>query len=161
MKHKDESSHFMEKRNKNLEDDASQQHNENKFKGAVKVDESGSYQDVNSRAGKEFESDSAQIDKVLKSLKNNKSHIEWDGRKYVPKSMDLNRINVCKIRNRQVFDELRIKASFVMTSILLPVNICPDDVGIGDMIMKGTLLLIFQAWMKNVIKFFFVLKIAT
>jgi len=128
----EESSHFMEKGSKHLEDDASQHHQANKFKEAVKVDESGAYQDVNSRADKEFKSGKVQIDEVLNMLKNNKSHIEWDGRKYVPKAMHLNRINLCIIHNRQVFDELRTNASFVMTSIPLPVNIFPDDVGISE-----------------------------
>lgn len=127
----DESSHLKEEARKHLEDDANQHHKANKFKGAVKVDESDSYQDVNSRSDKEFKSGRVQIDEVLKMLKNNKSHIEWDGKKYVPKSMDLNRINICIIHNRQVFDDLRTNASFVMTSIPLSVNIFRDDQGIS------------------------------
>ena len=48
----EESSHFMAKASKHLEDDASHHREANRFKGAVKTDESGSYQDANSRADK-------------------------------------------------------------------------------------------------------------
>ena len=131
-----ENSNFMEKASKNQEDDASRYHLESKFKGTAKVDESDSFHVINSSTDKDSKTRNERMEEFLKMLKDNKSHIEWDGKKYIPKQMKMNRVNVGKIRNRQVFDELKMKASFINTSILLPVNIFPDDED-SSKIMEG------------------------
>ena len=78
-----------------------------------------------SNGSKELDSGSHDTLKVRKLLEKNKNHIEWDGEKFVPKSMDLVRVNLGKIRSGQVFNDLKTRASHIVASICLPVNIAP------------------------------------
>ena len=76
-----------------------------------------------STANKELDSGSREIQTVRKLLDDNASHIEWDGIKFVPRSMDLNRINLGRIRSSQIFHNLRTSATHVISRICLPINV--------------------------------------
>ena len=81
-----------------------------------------------SKANKERDSGSQEIQRARKMLDDNASHIEWDGIKFVPKSMDLNRINLGRIRSSQIFNDLRTSATHVMTRIYFPINVLPTGI---------------------------------
>lgn len=124
-----------EKDSKNQDEDASKHRRESKNKTAVKEDVADSYKIELSNAVKNLDSGSRKLEKMRKILAENKSHIEWDGKKFTPKSLDLNRVNVGKIRSKKVFRELRTIASFIAASICLRINV-PNNKDASDGMVK-------------------------
>ena len=120
-----EDGNIVEKTSIRQDSDFSAHHDENQLKEFVKVGEADSFGALSRNANKDLDSSSEGIEIARKRLEDTKNHIEWDGEKFVPKEMQLNRINLTKIRSRQVFEDLRIRASRIVTSICLPVKILP------------------------------------
>ena len=118
-------------------DNASKHHEKDKLAKSGKTDLDDTHKFSLSQSGQELDSGSMNTAALRNRLMDNKNHIELDGKRFVPKSMDLVRINVGKIRSRQVFNDLRTKASYIVASICLPVNVAPQGQSIYDK-MKGT-----------------------
>jgi len=120
-----EDGNTVEKTSIRQDEDSSVHHDESKLKEGVKLGEADSFGALSSNINKDIDSSSENTQKVRKQLEDNKNHIEWDGEKFVPKEMQLNRVNLTKVRSRQVFEDLRIRASRIVTSICLPVKVLP------------------------------------
>lgn len=118
-----EGSNTAEKSSQRYYDDASAHRDVNNLKEAEKADQADSLCFHSSDANKELDSSRESRKKARKQLEDNKNHIEWDGEKFVPKEMNLNRINLTKIQSKQVFEDLRIRASRTVTSICMSIKI--------------------------------------
>ncbi len=57
--------------------------------------------------------------------------IEWNGEKFVPKSMNLTRINLSTIRNRQALQDKEVVVSYSTAFLDLKMNV-PDDAGFSS-----------------------------
>ena len=69
-----------------------------------------------SRAGTESK------DNLEKLFYESKDHVEWDGTKFVPKEMELSRINLAKLRDRQAFQDVNVKVSYTTSMLHIDVE---------------------------------------
>ena len=98
-------------------DSATKRHTEDKLAKSGKTDLDDNHKVIKSQSGQELDSGSLNTAALPNRLMDNKNHIKLDGKRFVPKLMDLVRINVGKIRSRQVFSDLRFKASYILVAI--------------------------------------------
>jgi hypothetical protein len=57
-----------------------------------------------------------------KLLEKSRDHVQWDGEKFVPKPMQLSRINLGKFRNPQLFEDYKIRVRYVNAKLFVPIK---------------------------------------
>ena len=57
-----------------------------------------------------------------KLLEKSRDHVQWDGEKFVPKPMELSRINLGKFRNPQLFQDYKIRVRYVNAKLFVPIK---------------------------------------
>jgi hypothetical protein len=60
---------------------------------------------------------------VEKLLQESKNHVEWDGEKFVPKPMQLSKINLGKFRDSQSFQDRNIRVRYTTAELSTPIKI--------------------------------------
>jgi hypothetical protein len=60
---------------------------------------------------------------VKKLLQESRNHVEWDGEKFVPKPMQLSRINLGKFRDSQSFQDRNIRVRYTNAELSAPIKI--------------------------------------
>jgi hypothetical protein len=65
------------------------------------------------------ESSKEDVEKLLQESKN---HVEWDGEKFVPKSMQLSRINLGKFRDSQSFQDRNVRVRYTNAELSAPIK---------------------------------------
>jgi hypothetical protein len=60
---------------------------------------------------------------VEKLLEESKNHIQWDGEKFVPKPMQLSRINLAKFRDSQTFQDRNVRVRYTNAELSAPIKI--------------------------------------
>ncbi|XP_046637878.1 interaptin-like isoform X1 [Daphnia pulicaria] len=60
---------------------------------------------------------------VEKLLQESKNHVEWDGEKFVPKPMQLSKINLGKFRDSQSFQDRNIRVRYTTAELSAPIKI--------------------------------------
>ncbi len=63
------------------------------------------------------QSNSRESEALDKLLKENSSHVEWNGEKFIPKPMALSRVNLSTFRNRQDFKDIKTTVSYNMATL--------------------------------------------
>ncbi len=111
-----------EEENKNFENKETIQHNFN----------SNSWADVDrissiiseKMANESFGSSQVEITKedVEKLLQESRNHVQWDGEKFVPKPMQLSRINLGKFRDSQSFQDRNIRLRYMTAELSAPIK---------------------------------------
>ena len=61
-------------------------------------------------------------ERLSKLYKESKDHVEWDGEKFVPKPMDLFRINLANFRDSQLFQDRKVRVSYITAILTAPIN---------------------------------------
>ncbi len=61
-----------------------------------------------------------ELDKLFQESKDT---VQWDGEKFAPKPMTLSRINLAKLRDRQSFQERKVRVSYTNAMLSIAVNI--------------------------------------
>jgi hypothetical protein len=62
-------------------------------------------------------------EEIAKLLKESKDHVQWDGEKFVPKPMQLSRINLGKFRDSQSFQDHNIRVRYTNAELSAPIKI--------------------------------------
>jgi hypothetical protein len=111
---------FSDEENKNLENKGMIQHNFN----------SNSWTDVdriiseimanNSDGSSQVEILEEELEVLLQESKN---HVQWDGEKFVPKPMQLSRINLGKFRDSQSFQDRNVRVRYMTAELSVPIKI--------------------------------------
>ena len=57
-----------------------------------------------------------------KLLEKSRDHVQWDGEKFVPKPMQLSKINLGKFRNPQLFQDYKIRVRYVNAKLFVPIK---------------------------------------
>jgi hypothetical protein len=60
---------------------------------------------------------------VKKFLQESRNHVEWNGEKFVPKPMQLSRINLGKFRDSQSFQDRNIRVRYTNAELSAPIKI--------------------------------------
>ncbi|XP_046645606.1 uncharacterized protein LOC124336048 isoform X3 [Daphnia pulicaria] len=60
---------------------------------------------------------------VKKFLQESRNHVEWNGEKFVPKPMQLSRINLAKFRDSQSFQDRNIRVRYTNAELSAPIKI--------------------------------------
>jgi hypothetical protein len=73
------------------------------------------------------DSDSSRRVEILKAdveklLQESKNHIQWDGDKFVPKPIQLSRINLAKFRDPQLFQDRKVRVRFMNAELSVPIK---------------------------------------
>ena len=61
-------------------------------------------------------------EELSKLYKESKDHVEWDGEKFVPKPMELFRINLANFRDSQLFQDRKVRVSYITAILTAPIN---------------------------------------
>ncbi|XP_046651567.1 uncharacterized protein LOC124342588 isoform X5 [Daphnia pulicaria] len=72
-------------------------------------------------------SDSSRRDEILKEdveklLQESRGHVQWDGDKFVPKPMQLSRINLGKFRDSQSFQDRNVRVRYTNAELSAPIK---------------------------------------
>jgi hypothetical protein len=59
---------------------------------------------------------------VEKLLQESRNHVEWDGEKFVPKPMQLSRINLGKFRDSQSFQDRNVRVRYTNAELSAPIK---------------------------------------
>jgi hypothetical protein len=59
---------------------------------------------------------------VKKLLQESKNHVQWDGEKFVPKPMQLSRINLGKFRDSQSFQDRNVRVRYTTAELSTPIK---------------------------------------
>jgi hypothetical protein len=59
---------------------------------------------------------------VGKLLQESRNHVEWDGEKFVPKPMQLSRINLAKFRDPQSFQDRNLRVRYTSAELSAPIK---------------------------------------
>jgi hypothetical protein len=59
---------------------------------------------------------------VEKLLQESRNHVEWDGEKFVPKPMQLSRINLAKFRDSQSFRDKNVRVRYTTAELSAPIK---------------------------------------
>jgi hypothetical protein len=59
---------------------------------------------------------------VEKLLQESRNHVQWDGEKFLPKSMQLSRINLGKFRDPQSFQDRNIRVRYTTAELSAPIK---------------------------------------
>ena len=57
-----------------------------------------------------------------KFYEESKDHVQWDGEKFVPKPMQLSRINLAKFRDTQSFQDKKVTVRYTTAVLSTPIN---------------------------------------
>ena len=73
------------------------------------------------------DSDSSRRIEILKAdveklLQESKNHIQWDEDKFVPKPIQLSRINLAKFRDSQLFQDRKVRVRFMNAELSVPIK---------------------------------------
>jgi hypothetical protein len=60
---------------------------------------------------------------VGKLLQESRNHVQWDGEKFVPKPMQLSRINLGKFRDSRSFQDRHIRVRYTTAELSAPIKI--------------------------------------
>jgi hypothetical protein len=60
-----------------------------------------------------------EVDKLLQESRN---HVQWDGEKFVPKPIQLSRINLAKFRDSQSFQDRNVRVRYTTAELLVPIK---------------------------------------
>jgi hypothetical protein len=60
---------------------------------------------------------------VEKLLEESQNHIQWDGEKFVPKPMQLSKINLDKFRDSQTFQDRNVRVRYTNAELSAPIKI--------------------------------------
>jgi hypothetical protein len=60
---------------------------------------------------------------VEKLLQESRNHVQWDGEKFVPKPMQLSRINLGKFRDSQTFQDRNVRVRYTNAELSAPIKI--------------------------------------
>ncbi|XP_046457079.1 uncharacterized protein LOC124204112 [Daphnia pulex] len=128
--------HNTEQQNENTENvkRSSDEHKRN-FKNNEKIQhnyDSNSWADVDrissTISGKmAIDSDRSRRVEILKEdveklLQESRNHVEWDGEKFVPKPMQLSRINLGKFRDSQSFQDRNVRVRYTNAELSAPIK---------------------------------------
>ncbi|XP_046647937.1 uncharacterized protein LOC124337953 [Daphnia pulicaria] len=61
-------------------------------------------------------------EEIAKLLKESKDHVQWDGEKFVPKPMQLSRINLGKFRDSQSFQDRNVRVRYTTAELSAPIK---------------------------------------
>jgi hypothetical protein len=71
-------------------------------------------------------SSSSQVEitkeEMAKLLQESKNHVQWDGEKFVPKPMQLSRINLGKFRDSQSFQDRNVRVRYTTAELSAPIK---------------------------------------
>jgi hypothetical protein len=56
-------------------------------------------------------------------LQESKNHVQWDGEKFVPKPIQLSRINLAKFRDSQSFQDRTVRVRYTTAELSVPIKI--------------------------------------
>jgi hypothetical protein len=59
------------------------------------------------------------VDKLLQESRN---HVQWDGEKFVPKQVQLSRINLAKFRDSQSFQDRNVRVRYTTAELSVPIK---------------------------------------
>jgi hypothetical protein len=111
---------FSDEENKNLENKEMIQHNFN----------SNSWTDVDRIISEIManNSDGSSQVEILKEelevlLQESRNHVQWDGEKFVPKPIQLSRINLAKFRDSQSFQDRNVRVRYTAAELSVPIKI--------------------------------------
>jgi hypothetical protein len=111
---------FSDEENKNLENQGMIQHNFN----------SNSWTDVDRIISEIManNSDGSSQVEILKEelevlLKESRNHVQWDGEKFIPKAIQLTRINLEKFRDSQSFQDRNVRVRYTTAELSVPIKI--------------------------------------
>jgi hypothetical protein len=62
------------------------------------------------------------IKDVEKLLKESRDNVQWDGEKFVPKPMQLSRINLDKFRDPQSFQDRNVRVRYTYAELSAPIK---------------------------------------
>jgi hypothetical protein len=62
-------------------------------------------------------------EEVEKLLQESKDNVQWDGEKFVPKPMQLSRINLAKFRDSQSFQDRNVRVRYTTAELSAPIKI--------------------------------------
>lgn len=62
-------------------------------------------------------------EEMEKLLKESKERIEWDGQKFVPKPMELSRLNMVKLADKQAFRDVTARVSYTTSMLTIAVQV--------------------------------------
>ncbi len=73
------------------------------------------------------DSDSSRREEILKEeveklLQESRNHVQWDGEKFVPKPMQLSRINLGKFRDSQSFQDRNVRVRYTTAELSAPIK---------------------------------------
>jgi hypothetical protein len=114
---------YSDEENKNLENKERIQHNFNSNSWAD-VDRISSV--ISGKMANESDGSSqVEITKedVEKLLQESRNHVQWDGEKFVPKPIQLSRINLGKFRDSQLFQDRNIRVRYTTAELSAPIKI--------------------------------------
>jgi hypothetical protein len=61
-------------------------------------------------------------DEVEKLLQESRDNVQWDGEKFVPKPMQLSRINLSKFRDSQSFQDRNVRVRYTTAELSAPIK---------------------------------------
>ncbi|XP_046459432.1 uncharacterized protein LOC124205909 [Daphnia pulex] len=61
-------------------------------------------------------------EEVKRLLQESRDHVQWDGEKFVPKPMQLSRINLCKLRDSQSFQDRTVRIRYTNAELSMPIK---------------------------------------
>jgi len=61
-------------------------------------------------------------EKMAKLLQESRNHVQWDGEKFVPKPMQLSRINLNKFRDSQSFQDRKVSVRYTTAELSAPIK---------------------------------------
>jgi hypothetical protein len=62
-------------------------------------------------------------EEMAKLLQESRNHVQWDGEKFVPKPMQLSRINLGKFRDSQLFQDRNVRVRYTTAELSVPIKI--------------------------------------
>lgn len=60
---------------------------------------------------------------LTRLIKEAKETVMWEGERFVPKQMNLSRVNLAKLKNSKVFQERNVKVAYSTTTLSMNVNV--------------------------------------
>jgi hypothetical protein len=59
---------------------------------------------------------------INKLLQESKNHGEWEGEKFVPKALDLSRVNLAQLRDTQSFQDRKVSVRYSTAVLSTPIH---------------------------------------
>jgi len=67
-----------------------------------------------------------EAQELIKDYFENRNKVEWNGNKFIPKSMSLSKINLSKIRSSDGYNELKTKVTYSMAILTMTINVIEE-----------------------------------